>query len=98
MLNIGKFIKQENGNIQGHIRTLTINANKVTISPINNPSDKGPEYRILVNGAEIGAGWIKTSKAGNNYISVKIDDPSLSAAIYANLIEDGDHYNLLWSR
>lgn len=37
---------------------------------------------------------------GRDYISVKLDDPSLSAPAYANLFDDegGDGYTLIWSR
>ncbi|HQT65790.1 MAG TPA: DUF736 family protein, partial [Acidocella sp.] len=35
-----------------------------------------------------------------DYISVKLDDPSFSAPIYANLFDDesGEGYTLIWSR
>ena len=34
------------------------------------------------------------------YLSVKLDDPSFPAPIYASLVEaeDGESYNLIWSR
>jgi Protein of unknown function (DUF736) len=37
--------------------------------------------------ADIGAAWKKTSREGRDYISVKLDDPSFPAAIYATLSE-----------
>jgi uncharacterized protein (DUF736 family) len=51
--------------------------------------------------AEIGAGWMKRSEKGTDYLSLKLDDPSLNAAIYANLVADAENegmYNLIWSR
>jgi uncharacterized protein (DUF736 family) len=53
-----------------------------------------------VGGAEIGAAWSKRSNEGRDYISVKLDDPSFTAPIYANLFagEEGDGYSLIWSR
>ncbi|MFT4161427.1 DUF736 domain-containing protein, partial [Shinella sp.] len=47
----------------------------------------------------IGAAWRRTSKEDRTYHSVKLDDPSFSAPIYANLFEgdDGKHA-LIWSR
>ena len=50
--------------------------------------------------AEIGACWQKTSNEGRDYLSVKLDDPSFTAPIFANLFddEDGKSYNLIWSR
>jgi len=49
--------------------------------------------------SELGAVWKKTSEGGRDYLSVKLDDPSFTAPIYANLIEAEDGtFNLLWSR
>jgi hypothetical protein len=47
--------------------------------------------------AEIGAAWSKRSEEGRDYLSLKLDDPSFNAPIYANLFDDeeGDGY---WSR
>ena len=49
---------------------------------------------------EIGAAWAKRSNEGRPYLSVKHDDPSFNAPIYANLIEDegGESHTLIWSR
>jgi uncharacterized protein (DUF736 family) len=38
------------------------------------------------------------SAPGRDYLSVKLDDPSFTAPIYANLVEDGDAFTLIWSR
>ncbi len=48
----------------------------------------------------IGAAWSKRSNEGRDYLSVKLDDPSFNAPIYANLFddEDGDGFTLIWSR
>jgi len=47
-----------------------------------------------------GAAWPKTSRDDRAYLSVKLDDPSFTAPIYANLFddEDGEGYTLIWSR
>ncbi|HQT90111.1 MAG TPA: DUF736 domain-containing protein, partial [Acidiphilium sp.] len=49
---------------------------------------------------EIGAAWSKRSNEGRDYLSVKLDDPSFNAPIYANLFDDegGEGYSLIWSR
>jgi uncharacterized protein (DUF736 family) len=41
--------------------------------------------RVIVSGVEIGAAWRRTSKDNRSYHSVKLDDPSFTAPIYANL-------------
>ena len=50
--------------------------------------------------AEIGAAWSKRLNEGRDYLSVKLDDPSFTQPIYANLFdaEDGAGYSLIWSR
>ena len=53
----------------------------------------------VVSGIEIGAAWCRTSKENKPYHSVKLDDPSFTAPIYANLFEgENGEYNLIWSR
>jgi uncharacterized protein (DUF736 family) len=47
---------------------------------------------------EIGAAWQRTSKDNTVYHSVKLDDPSFPAPIYANLVAVDDGYALVWSR
>jgi uncharacterized protein (DUF736 family) len=49
---------------------------------------------------EAGAAWEKTSESsGRQYLSVRLDDPSFPAPIFASLIaQDDDTYALLWSR
>ena len=51
----------------------------------------------MVGRAEIGAAWAKTSKDGRVYLGLKLDDPSFTAPIYANLLDD-ENYSLTWSR
>ncbi len=48
--------------------------------------------------AEIGAAWKATSKAGNPYISVKLDDPSFPAPIFCRLVESEKGHSLIWTR
>ena len=63
-------------------------------------SDKAPDYRIFQGSVEFGAAWKKTSNEGRAYLSVKLDDPSFPAPIYATLVEgeDAGSYSLIWSR
>ena len=48
--------------------------------------------------AEIGAAWSKRSEEGRDYLSLKLDDPSFPAPIYANLFKGETDYTLVWSR
>lgn len=100
MANIGSFKKSGN-DYQGALHTLSVQQKNVRIvaeSEVAN--EKAPTHRVLVGSAEIGAAWAKTSREEREYLSVKLDDPSFAAPIYANLVadEDGNTFNLIWSR
>ncbi|MEY9365922.1 uncharacterized protein (DUF736 family) [Bradyrhizobium diazoefficiens] len=49
---------------------------------------------------EIGAAWSKRSNEGRDYLGLKLDDPSFTAPIFANLFadEEGEGFSLIWSR
>ena len=100
MATIGTFTSIENG-FSGSIRTLALNV-KARIARIENPSDKGPHFRIFAAAnVELGAAWQKHSdQTDRDYLSVKLDDPSFPAPIYATLVEvEGEEgLQLIWSR
>ena len=90
MANIGTF-KKSGQEFQGEIRTLSVQAKGVRIvSETNRANDNAPSHRVFVGRAEIGAAWSKRSNEGRDYLSVKLDDPSFNAPIYANLFDDED--------
>ena len=66
----------------------------------NPPCELACRCEESLRGAEIGAAWSKRSNEGRDYLSVKLDDPSFNAPIYANLFddEDGEGFTLIWSR
>ena len=100
MATIGTFKKTGN-EYTGEIVTLSVQAKGVRIVPdLRATGENAPSHRILVGRAEIGAAWTKTSTEGRDYLSVKLDDPSFTAPIFANLFadEDGKTFNLIWSR
>jgi hypothetical protein len=55
---------------------------------------------IYVGRVDLGAAWSQKAAGGWEYLSVKLDDPSLSATISGNLYADeaGETYSLIWSR
>jgi len=98
MANIGSF-KKSGGEFQGEIVTLSVQT-RVRLLPETNLANIAPSHRVYVGRAEIEAAWSKRSTEGRDYLSVKLDDPSFNAPIYANLFddEDGDGHTLIWSR
>ncbi|GHH24244.1 hypothetical protein GCM10008023_36210 [Sphingomonas glacialis] len=100
MANIGSF-KKVGSEFQGQIVTLSVQTKGVRIVPEESRSnDAAPSHRIYVGRAEIGAAWAKRSAEQRDYLSVKLDDPSFTAPIFANLFDDADGagYTLIWSR
>ena len=100
MANICSF-KKVNSEFQGEVVTLSLQAKGVRIVPETNRSkDSAPSHRIFVGRVEIGAAWQQRSEAGRDYLKVKLDDPSYTTPIFANLFddEDGEGYTLIWSR
>ena len=99
MAIIGNFTKSENG-YSGSIKTVAVSV-KAKITPAVKENDKAPDFRVFAGQSEFGAAWKRTSSAGREYLSVKLDDPSLPAAIYASLVEtegDKESFSLIWAR
>ncbi len=100
MANIGSFKKSGN-DYTGSITTLSVQAKNVRIVPEENrTNDNAPSHRVFVGKVEIAAAWAKRSNEGRDYLGVKLDDPSFTAPIYANLFADegDDTFSLIWSR
>ena len=100
MATIGTFTKDDAGNYNGAIKTLTLNVKSATLRKVEKDNDKAPDFRIFSGQTEFGAAWKKTSREDRHYLSVKLDDPSFPAPIYATLIEvEGQEgLQLIWSR
>jgi uncharacterized protein (DUF736 family) len=98
MSNIGTFTKTADGAYTGAINTHTLTVKSAQFQPIENPENGAPDFRVYAGKAELGAAWKKTSKAGRDYLSVKLDDPSFPREIYASLMDADEGYNLIWSR
>jgi uncharacterized protein (DUF736 family) len=92
MAQIGTFTRNTDGYI-GTIRTFTLNRDVIIIVPvIASDADNAPNYRILADDVEIGAGWKRTGDKAGEYLSL---------LIRANLFEvvrGGDTFHLIWTR
>ena len=62
MATIGSVTKREDGRYEGELKTLTVRA-AITLLPVGNKaSPSQPDYRVVSEGTEIGAGWIRTGR------------------------------------
>ena len=98
MATIGTFKMNEDGTYSGAIKTLSLNVKSAQLRKSEKDNDKAPDFRIFSGQTEFGAAWKKTSRDNRDYLSVKLDDPSFSAPIYASLVEGDDGHALIWSR
>ena len=99
MAVIGKF-QSAGAEIVGEIYTINVQLQNVRLVREENPTnDEAPSHRIYAGRAEIGAAWSKTSRDNRAYLSLKLDDPSFSAPIFASLFQDEPgEYSLVWTR
>ena len=97
-MTIGSFTKLDEG-YTGSLETDALSV-KASITPTEKRNDNAPTCASLIGrGNEFGAAWKRTSSAGREYLSVKLDDPSFSAPIFASLVEtENDGFVLIWSR
>lgn len=105
---IGNFQLVRADSYSGDIRTLTLDLPRVTIRPVEEKREKGPDYIIRIHpdegralAHEIGAAWKRTRKLGGAYLSVKLDSPELPAPIHAALVsptEEDTDMTLVWTR
>lgn len=104
MASIGFVTKQENGGFKGYLRTLSIRAD-IDIVPNNSKSsDHQPDFRVLTQGVEIGAGWLRTGElSGKEYVSLSLAAPEFGPRkLYANLgraagQDDDDAFAVIWN-
>jgi uncharacterized protein (DUF736 family) len=83
---------------------LSIRA-EIAIVPVGDKaSPNQPDYRVMSQGIEIGAGWVRKGQtSGKEYVSLSIAAPEFGAkTLYANLgraagQSDPDVYALIWS-
>ncbi len=109
MANNGKLVPHEKG-FRGVIATLEFKADVVlSLNPRFDSQDRNsPRYIIEARGrhgdfVEIGAAWEKVIErgdhAGEKFLSITIDDPSLLSQMnLAAFLRDGGAYDVAWSR
>jgi uncharacterized protein (DUF736 family) len=100
---IGHVTRTSNGGFKGQLRTLSIKASVEIVPNEAKSSDAQPDYRVLSDGTEIGAGWMRRSEAsGRDYVSLSLAAPEFGPRrIYANLGRaaggDEDSFAVIWN-
>ncbi|MBB4633414.1 DUF736 domain-containing protein [Sphingosinicella soli] len=80
-------VKRSGEGYKGELKTLSIRAGIEIIPNRTKTGDAQPDYRVLTQGIEVGAGWIRTGEAsGRDYVSLSIAAPEFGPRrLYANL-------------
>jgi uncharacterized protein (DUF736 family) len=101
---IGHVTKQANGGYKGHLKTLSIRAEIDLVPNASKSADNQPDFRVLTQGVEIGAAWIKTGESsGKEYVSLSLAAPEFGPRkLYANLgraagQDDDDTFAVIWN-
>jgi uncharacterized protein (DUF736 family) len=103
MAAIGHVVRTTTGGFTGQIRTLTIRADIDIVPNEGKASDAQPDYRVLSEGVDVGAGWIRRSEgSAREYVSLSLAAPEFGPRrLYANLGRsaggDEDSFALIWN-
>jgi uncharacterized protein (DUF736 family) len=104
MATIGYVTKREDGRYEGELKTLSLRADIAILPITDKTSDSQPDFRVMSQGIEIGAGWNRVGQtSGKPYVSLSIAAPEFgSRTLFANLgraagQSDPDVYALIWS-
>lgn len=100
---IGHVTREANG-FKGQLKTLSI---RTEIDIVPNPrktSDAQPDYRVMADGIEVGAGWVRRGEtSGKDYVSLPLAAPEFGPRrLYANLgraagKDDDDVFAIIWN-
>jgi uncharacterized protein (DUF736 family) len=101
---IGYVTKQATGGYKGQLKTLTVRADIDLVPNTTKSADNQPDFRVLAQGVEIGAGWVRTGEtSGKEYVSLSLAAPEFGPRrLYANLgraagHDDADTFAVIWN-
>jgi uncharacterized protein (DUF736 family) len=101
---IGYVTKVATGGYKGQLKTLSIRADIDLVPNTMKNGDNQPDYRVLTQGIEIGAGWVRTGEtSGKEYVSLSLAAPEFGPRkLYANLgraagQDDEDTFAVIWN-
>ncbi len=104
MATIGSVTRRDDGRYEGELKTLSVRVAVAIVPVADKATENQPDYRVLSEGVEIGAGWLRTGQmSGKEYVALSIAAPELGPrTLYANLGRaagqpDPDIYALIWN-
>ncbi len=101
MAKIGSLTLDKDGSYKGSIATLGLNISKITMRPVETITERGPSFRVFAGFGEVGAAF-PAQADGKEYLSIKLDGPTLAEPIYCAAFASKDKpetdLDLVWSR
>ena len=100
---IGTFAYQRSQDTySGTLSSLTADI-KLSLAPVESKNAKSPSHRVFAETTsgkvECGAAWPQTSKAGQDYLAVRLDDPTWPKALSCALVPgENKDFILIWQR
>jgi uncharacterized protein (DUF736 family) len=101
---IGYVTKQSTGGFKGQLKTLSIRADIDIVPNAAKSADNQPDFRVLHQDVELGAGWVRTGEtSGKEYVSLSLAAPEFGPRkLYANLgraagQDDDEVYAVIWN-
>jgi uncharacterized protein (DUF736 family) len=98
------YVTREGNGFKGELKPLSINADITIVPNGRKTADTQPDFRVMANGAEVGAGWNRRSEmSGNDYVSLSLAAPEFGPRrLYANLgraagQDDDDAFAIIWN-
>jgi uncharacterized protein (DUF736 family) len=102
-MKIGTF-EEDTAGYAGHIHALGIRSDRVIFRMVAaKKQPKEPDYTVAIESidtpVDVGAAWKKTTHEGKPYLSVRLDGPTLPAAINCALMRSpSGSLDLVWNR
>ena len=98
------FVTRTGDGFKGQLKTLSIRTDVEIVPNVRKANDRQPDYRVMANGVEVGAGWNRRSETtGNDYVSLSLAAPEFGPRrLYANLgraagQDDDDAFAIIWN-
>lgn len=98
------FVTRTGDGFKGQLKTLSIRTDVEIVPNQLKAHDRQPDYRVMANGVEVGAGWNRRSETtGNDYVSLSLAAPEFGPRrLYANLgraagQDDDDAFAIIWN-
>ena len=98
------YVTRSNKGFQGKLNTISIKANIEIRDNSAKANDSQPDYLVYVEGAEVGAAWVRESRtSGNDYVALQVAAPEFGPRkLYANLgvahgQNDPETFAIIWN-